>query len=122
MTPINDLYSTDSTTLAKGERLMRCKMGSIYRLLDLYGWSQLSSTSVTVRNPLRFINHTHTYTHMLVPGQDKTGLCQLSLLLCSSSRHTTAIWKSDDAKGANSRQPLGSLWLDLWGGGKCFYG
>nr|XP_020635793.1 beta-adducin [Pogona vitticeps] len=49
VTPINDLYSTDSTTLAKGERLMRCKMGSVYRLLDLYGWSQLSSTSVTLR-------------------------------------------------------------------------
>ncbi|KAJ6653260.1 hypothetical protein lerEdw1_009424 [Lerista edwardsae] len=49
VTPINDLHSTDSTSLAKGERLMRCKVGSVYRLLDLYGWAQLSSTYVTLR-------------------------------------------------------------------------
>nr|XP_056716384.1 beta-adducin [Euleptes europaea] len=49
VTPINDLYSTDSASLAKGERLMRCKVGSVYRLLDLYGWAQLSSTYVTLR-------------------------------------------------------------------------
>ncbi|XP_077161315.1 beta-adducin [Paroedura picta] len=47
--PINDLHSTDSASLAKGERLMRCKVGSIYRLLDLFGWAQLSSTYVTLR-------------------------------------------------------------------------
>ncbi|XP_042332715.1 beta-adducin [Sceloporus undulatus] len=49
VTPINDLHATDSAVLAKGERLMRCKLGSVYRLLDLYGWAQLSSTSVTLR-------------------------------------------------------------------------
>ncbi|XP_063167582.1 beta-adducin [Candoia aspera] len=47
--PINDLHGTDSVSLAKGERLMRCKVGSVYRLLDLYGWAQLSGTSVTLR-------------------------------------------------------------------------
>ncbi|EMP30514.1 Beta-adducin [Chelonia mydas] len=47
--PINDLHSTESLSLAKGERLMRCKVGSIYRLLDLYGWAQLSNTYVTMR-------------------------------------------------------------------------
>ncbi|CAM5127474.1 unnamed protein product [Natator depressus] len=49
VTPINDLHSTESLSLAKGERLMRCKVGSIYRLLDLYGWAQLSNTYVTMR-------------------------------------------------------------------------
>ncbi|KAJ7305300.1 hypothetical protein JRQ81_011218 [Phrynocephalus forsythii] len=49
VTPINDLHTADSTALAKGERLMRCKMGSVYRLLDLYGWAHLSSSSVTLR-------------------------------------------------------------------------
>uniref|UniRef100_A0A452GGC0 Uncharacterized protein n=1 Tax=Gopherus agassizii TaxID=38772 RepID=A0A452GGC0_9SAUR len=48
VTPINDLHSTESLSLAKGERLMRCKVGSIYRLLDLYSWAQLSNTYVTV--------------------------------------------------------------------------
>ncbi|XP_012605587.1 beta-adducin [Microcebus murinus] len=49
MTPINDLHTADSLTLAKGERLMRCKISSVYRLLDLYGWAQLSDTYVTLR-------------------------------------------------------------------------
>uniref|UniRef100_A0A8C8RQF7 Adducin 2 n=1 Tax=Pelusios castaneus TaxID=367368 RepID=A0A8C8RQF7_9SAUR len=49
VTPINDLHSSESLSLAKGERLMRCKLGSIYRLLDLYGWAQLRNTYVTLR-------------------------------------------------------------------------
>ncbi|KAG3267141.1 adducin 2 [Ictidomys tridecemlineatus] len=49
MTPINDLHTTDSLNLAKGERRMRCKISSVYRLLDLYGWAQLSDTYVTLR-------------------------------------------------------------------------
>ncbi|XP_069350382.1 beta-adducin isoform X1 [Eulemur rufifrons] len=49
MTPINDLHTADSLALAKGERLMRCKISSVYRLLDLYGWAQLSDTYVTLR-------------------------------------------------------------------------
>ncbi|MBZ3874141.1 Beta-adducin [Sciurus carolinensis] len=49
MTPINDLHTTDSLNLAKGERLMRCKISSVYRLLDLYGWAQLSDTYVTIK-------------------------------------------------------------------------
>ncbi|XP_054442790.1 beta-adducin isoform X1 [Pteronotus mesoamericanus] len=49
MTPINDLHTADSLNLAKGERLMRCKISSVYRLLDLYGWAQLSDTYVTLR-------------------------------------------------------------------------
>ncbi|EFB22277.1 hypothetical protein PANDA_002883, partial [Ailuropoda melanoleuca] len=49
MMPINDLHTADSLNLAKGERLMRCKISSVYRLLDLYGWAQLSDTYVTLR-------------------------------------------------------------------------
>ncbi|KAG8518753.1 Beta-adducin, partial [Galemys pyrenaicus] len=49
MTPINDLHTADNLNLAKGERLMRCKISSVYRLLDLYGWAQLSDTYVTLR-------------------------------------------------------------------------
>ncbi|XP_015426991.1 PREDICTED: beta-adducin isoform X1 [Myotis davidii] len=49
MTPINDLHTADPLNLAKGERLMRCKISSVYRLLDLYGWAQLSDTYVTMR-------------------------------------------------------------------------
>uniref|UniRef100_A0A3B3SMB9 Adducin 2 (beta) n=1 Tax=Paramormyrops kingsleyae TaxID=1676925 RepID=A0A3B3SMB9_9TELE len=47
VTPINDLTSWEPPSLAKGERLMRCKLASVYRLLDLYGWAQLSHTQLT---------------------------------------------------------------------------
>uniref|UniRef100_W5NDY9 Adducin 2 (beta) n=1 Tax=Lepisosteus oculatus TaxID=7918 RepID=W5NDY9_LEPOC len=49
VTPINDLQATEPGTLVKGERLMRCKLASVYRLLDLHGWAQLSSTYLTLR-------------------------------------------------------------------------
>lgn len=51
VTPINDLHGPDAPALAKGERLMRCKVGSIHRLLDLYGWAQLGHAAVTVSTP-----------------------------------------------------------------------
>ncbi|XP_075063538.1 beta-adducin isoform X2 [Mixophyes fleayi] len=47
--PINDLQYNDPVPLAKGERLMRCKLASVYRLLDLYGWAQLSGTFASIR-------------------------------------------------------------------------
>ncbi|KAG9488920.1 hypothetical protein GDO78_005106 [Eleutherodactylus coqui] len=47
--PINDLHCNDILPLAKGERLMRCKLASIYRLIDLYGWGQLSGTVASIR-------------------------------------------------------------------------
>ncbi|XP_044135232.1 beta-adducin isoform X2 [Bufo gargarizans] len=47
--PINDLHCNDPVPLAKGERLMRCKLASIYRLIDLYGWAQLSGTFASIR-------------------------------------------------------------------------
>ncbi|XP_078095375.1 beta-adducin isoform X2 [Mustelus asterias] len=47
--PINDFRATESLALVKGERLMRCKVASIYRLLDLFGWVQLANTYITLR-------------------------------------------------------------------------
>ncbi|XP_072258896.1 beta-adducin [Pyxicephalus adspersus] len=47
--PINDLHCNESLPLAKGEKLMRCKLASIYRLIDLYGWAQLSGTIASIR-------------------------------------------------------------------------
>ncbi|KAG9333059.1 hypothetical protein JZ751_013844 [Albula glossodonta] len=48
VTPINDLHGWEPASMVKGERLMRCKLASVYRLLDLYGWAQLSHTLLTV--------------------------------------------------------------------------
>ncbi|XP_013882580.1 beta-adducin isoform X3 [Austrofundulus limnaeus] len=49
VTPINDLHGWDPGSLAKGERLMRCKLASTHRLFDLYGWTQISQTCLTLR-------------------------------------------------------------------------
>ncbi|XP_041691714.1 beta-adducin isoform X3 [Coregonus clupeaformis] len=49
VTPINDLHGLEPSSMVKGERLMRCKLASVHRLLDLYGWAQLSHTCLTLR-------------------------------------------------------------------------
>lgn len=49
VTPINDLHGSDPATLVKGERLMRCKLASVHRLFDLFGWAQISRTCLTLR-------------------------------------------------------------------------
>ncbi|KAI9518082.1 Beta-adducin [Dissostichus eleginoides] len=49
VTPINDLQIWEPGSLVKGERLMRCKLASVHRLFDLYGWAQISRTCLTLR-------------------------------------------------------------------------
>jgi hypothetical protein len=33
---------------AKGEKLLRCKLAAVYRLVDLFGWSQGIYNHITV--------------------------------------------------------------------------
>lgn len=49
VTPINDLYGQDSASMLKGERLTRCKLASLYRLVDLFSWAHLANSYITVR-------------------------------------------------------------------------
>ncbi|XP_055054481.2 beta-adducin isoform X4 [Misgurnus anguillicaudatus] len=49
VTPINDLQGWEPGSMVKGERLMRCKLASVHRLLDLYGWAQIANTRLTIR-------------------------------------------------------------------------
>ncbi|XP_034990053.1 gamma-adducin isoform X2 [Zootoca vivipara] len=49
VTPINDLPGIDTTTYVKGEKLTRCKLASLYRLTDLFGWAHLPNSYITVR-------------------------------------------------------------------------
>ncbi|CAL1616446.1 unnamed protein product [Knipowitschia caucasica] len=49
VTPINDLQSWEPGRLVKGERIMRCKLASVYRLFDLHGWAHLRHTCLTLR-------------------------------------------------------------------------
>ncbi|XP_051277349.1 beta-adducin isoform X2 [Dicentrarchus labrax] len=49
VTPINDLHGWEPGSMVKGERLMRCKLASVHRLFDLFGWAQISRTCLTLR-------------------------------------------------------------------------
>ncbi|XP_036590498.1 gamma-adducin isoform X1 [Trichosurus vulpecula] len=49
VTPINDLPGVDTTSYVKGEKLTRCKLASLYRLADLFGWAHLANSYITVR-------------------------------------------------------------------------
>ncbi|XP_072478103.1 gamma-adducin isoform X3 [Notamacropus eugenii] len=49
VTPINDLAGADTTFYVKGEKLTRCKLASLYRLADLFGWAHLANSYITVR-------------------------------------------------------------------------
>lgn len=48
VTPINDLPGIDTSLFVKGEKLTRCKLASLYRLADLFGWAHLPNAYITV--------------------------------------------------------------------------
>lgn len=47
--PVNDIRGIDTLNYAKGERLLRCKLASLYRIMDLYGWSAGIANHISVR-------------------------------------------------------------------------
>ncbi|XP_077351680.1 gamma-adducin-like isoform X2 [Festucalex cinctus] len=49
VSPINDLYAAESPSFAKGEKPSRCKLASLYRLVDLFSWARFTSSYITVR-------------------------------------------------------------------------
>ncbi|XP_013868947.1 adducin 3 (gamma) a isoform X2 [Austrofundulus limnaeus] len=49
VTPINDLYGVESSTMVKGEKQTRCKLASLYRLVDLFSWAHFANSYITGR-------------------------------------------------------------------------
>jgi len=47
--PINDIRGIDSMKYAKGEKVLRCKLAAVYRLIQLQGWTQGIYNHVTAR-------------------------------------------------------------------------
>ncbi|XP_018318527.1 protein hu-li tai shao isoform X3 [Agrilus planipennis] len=47
--PINDIRGVESIGYAKGEKILRCKLASVFRLMDLYGWTQGLDSQITAR-------------------------------------------------------------------------
>lgn len=46
--PINDIRGVESMSYAKGEKVVRCKLAAVFRLIDLYGWTQGIYNQVSV--------------------------------------------------------------------------
>ncbi|XP_073327375.1 adducin 3 (gamma) a isoform X2 [Pagrus major] len=49
VTPINDMYGVETSTMVKGEKLTRCKLASLYRLVDLFSWAHFANSYITGR-------------------------------------------------------------------------
>lgn len=47
--PIADIRGVEALAYAKGEKAVRCKLASLYRLVDLLGWSSSIFNHITVR-------------------------------------------------------------------------
>lgn len=47
--PIADIHGADTSEYDRGERLFRCKLASLYRLVDLFGWSHGIDSYITGR-------------------------------------------------------------------------
>lgn len=46
--PINDIRGVENMSYAKGEKIIRCKLAAVFRLMDLFGWSQGIYNQVSV--------------------------------------------------------------------------
>ncbi|XP_056465335.1 adducin 3 (gamma) b [Gadus chalcogrammus] len=49
VTPVNDLHATEPQSFVKGEKQSRCKLASLYRLMDLFSWARFTSSYATIR-------------------------------------------------------------------------
>jgi adducin len=47
--PINDIRGIEAMGYEKGEKILRCKLASTFRLLDLYGWTKGLGSQITAR-------------------------------------------------------------------------
>nr|NVI74649.1 hu li tai shao [Cucujiformia] len=47
--PINDIRGIEAMGYGKGEKILRCKVAAVYRLIDLYGWAQGAASLITAR-------------------------------------------------------------------------
>ena len=50
--PINDIRGLEGMSYSKNEKLLRCKLAAVYRLFDMYGWTQNIYNHISV---IRFL-------------------------------------------------------------------
>lgn len=68
----------------KGEKILRCKLAAVFRLIDLYGWTQGANTLITARlnqedeqflvNPYGMLFHEITASSLLKVGMQVRNL------------------------------------------------
>lgn len=46
--PVADIRDTDMQEYDKGEKVFRCKLASLYRLVDLFAWTRGIQSYITV--------------------------------------------------------------------------
>ena len=46
--PINDIRGLEGMSYTKNEKLLRCKLAAVYRLVDMYGWTQSIYNHISV--------------------------------------------------------------------------
>nr|CAD7200672.1 unnamed protein product [Timema douglasi] len=68
--PINDIRGVESMGYAKGEKILRCKLAAVYRLVDLYGWTQGVNNQITdqehfIINPFGMLYHEITASSLV---------------------------------------------------------
>lgn len=69
VTPVNDLYGIESPSFTKGEKHSRCRLASIYRLVDVFSWARFTNSYITVSAA------SLPYAHLLMYAA--LGLCVL---------------------------------------------
>ncbi|XP_071506548.1 gamma-adducin-like isoform X2 [Diadema antillarum] len=47
--PVADIRGSDSVNYTKGEKALRCKLASLYRLVDVHGWTHLIYNHISAR-------------------------------------------------------------------------
>jgi len=47
--PVNDIRGLEGMSYTKNEKLLRCKLAALYRIVDMYGWTQSIYNHISVR-------------------------------------------------------------------------
>lgn len=110
--PINDIRGIEAMGYAKGEKILRCKLASVFRLIDLYGWTQGASTLITARlnqddeqflvNPYGMLFHELTASSLIKIGMQgnviEQGTTNFSVNITAFSLHAAVHAARPDIK------------------------
>ena len=64
--PVDDIGNVDPPGYVKGEKELRCKLASLYRLVDHFGWSQAIFNHITVIDSCLHFDSKQVWTTFLI--------------------------------------------------------